>query len=90
MQGHRVVSNVRNHGHCRTGIHRAAPLPTAALHAAWGGYESLALAAQPERLREHRQWTGDAPVVWLHIGLEDPQDLIADLAQALAAGARAL
>ena len=58
--------------------------------ASWGGYESLALAAQPERLREHRQWTGDAPVVRLHIGLEDPQDLIADLAQALAAGARAL
>ncbi|SDJ75981.1 cystathionine beta-lyase [Variovorax sp. OV700] len=53
--------------------------------ASWGGYESLALAAQPERLREHRQWTGDASVVRLHIGLEDPQDLIADLAQALSA-----
>lgn len=53
--------------------------------ASWGGYESLALAAQPERLREHRQWTGDAPVVRLHIGLEDPQDLIADLSQAFAA-----
>ena len=58
--------------------------------ASWGGYESLALAAQPERLREHRQWTGDAPVVRLHIGLEDPQDLIADLAQAFAAAAPAL
>jgi cystathionine beta-lyase len=53
--------------------------------ASWGGYESLALAAQPERLREHRQWTGDASVVRLHIGLEDPQDLIADLARAFAA-----
>jgi cystathionine beta-lyase len=50
--------------------------------ASWGGYESLALVAQPERLREHRQWRGDAPVVRLHIGLEDPQDLIADLSQA--------
>ncbi|MDM0037600.1 cystathionine beta-lyase [Variovorax sp. J22G21] len=53
--------------------------------ASWGGYESLALVAQPERLREHRQWSGDAPVVRLHIGLEDPQDLVADLAQAFAA-----
>uniref|UniRef100_C5CV85 Cystathionine beta-lyase n=1 Tax=Variovorax paradoxus (strain S110) TaxID=543728 RepID=C5CV85_VARPS len=58
--------------------------------ASWGGYESLALAAQPERLREHRQWTGDAPVVRLHIGLEEPQDLIADLAQAFADAAPAL
>jgi cystathionine beta-lyase len=41
-------------------------------------------------LREHRQWTGDAPVVRLHIGLEDPQDLVADLAQAFAAAAPAL
>ncbi|MDM0119037.1 cystathionine beta-lyase [Variovorax arabinosiphilus] len=55
--------------------------------ASWGGYESLALVAQPERLREHRQWTGDAPVVRLHIGLEDPADLIADLSQAFAAAA---
>ena len=58
--------------------------------ASWGGYESLALAASPERLREHRQWTGDAPVVRLHIGLEDPQDLIADLLQAFAAATPAL
>lgn len=50
--------------------------------ASWGGYESLALVAQPERLREHRQWTGDAPVVRLHIGLEDPRDLIDDLSRA--------
>ena len=39
--------------------------------------------AAPERLREHRAWTGgDAPVVRLHVGLEDPDDLIADLGQA--------
>uniref|UniRef100_UPI0015F2BCFD PLP-dependent transferase n=1 Tax=Raoultella terrigena TaxID=577 RepID=UPI0015F2BCFD len=25
--------------------------------ASWGGYESLALVAQPERLREHSAWT---------------------------------
>jgi cystathionine beta-lyase len=58
--------------------------------ASWGGYESLALVAQPERLREHRQWTGDAPVVRLHVGLEDPADLIADLSRAFAAATPAL
>lgn len=52
--------------------------------ASWGGYESLALVAQPERLREHPQWTHDVPVIRLHVGLEDPRDLTADLAQALA------
>jgi cystathionine beta-lyase len=52
--------------------------------ASWGGYESLALVAPPERLRDHRRWTGDAPVVRLHIGLEDPADLIADLTRAFA------
>lgn len=54
-----------------------------ALGASWGGYESLALIAAPERLREHSAWQGDTPVVRLHIGLEDPQDLIDDLSQAL-------
>jgi cystathionine beta-lyase len=53
--------------------------------ASWGGYESLALVAPPERLRDHRRWTSDAPVVRLHIGLEDPADLIADLSRAFAA-----
>lgn len=51
--------------------------------ASWGGYESLALIAAPERLREHSAWHGTDPVVRLHVGLEDPQDLIADLGQAL-------
>jgi len=52
------------------------------LGASWGGYESLALIAAPERLREHRSWQGDTPVVRLHIGLEDARDLLADLDQA--------
>ncbi len=56
--------------------------------ASWGGYESLALVASPERLREHSVWTGTQPVVRLHVGLEDPQDLIADLQQAFARVAR--
>ncbi len=52
--------------------------------ASWGGYESLALIAAPGRLREHSHWRGSGPVLRLHVGLEDPQDLIADLARAFA------
>lgn len=53
--------------------------------ASWGGYESLAITAAPERLREHSHWRSEGtPVVRLHVGLEDPADLTADLAQALA------
>ena len=50
--------------------------------ASWGGYESLALMAAPERLAEHSFWQGTEPVVRLHVGLEDVDDLVADLAQA--------
>ena len=57
--------------------------------ASWGGYESLALVAAPERLQEHSHWTGTGPVVRLHVGLEDPADLIADLDQALEASRQA-
>ena len=53
--------------------------------ASWGGYESLALVAPPERLNASRSWQhsgNNAPVIRLHVGLEDPADLIADLRQA--------
>ncbi|AUT72310.1 cystathionine beta-lyase [Paraburkholderia hospita] len=50
--------------------------------ASWGGYESLALIAPPSRVREHSYWRGSEPVVRLHVGLEDPADLIDDLKQA--------
>jgi cystathionine beta-lyase len=50
----------------------------------WGGYESLALPVDPERLRTVTAWKAEGPLVRLHIGLEDPDDLIEDLAQALA------
>lgn len=53
--------------------------------ASWGGYESLAMLTPPERLRDHRQWAGDEPVVRLHVGLEDARDLIADLSKAFSA-----
>lgn len=49
----------------------------------WGGYESLALPMNPASSRTLRSWEGRGRVVRLHVGLEDPGDLVADLAQAL-------
>jgi cystathionine beta-lyase len=48
----------------------------------WGGYESLAVPGGFTRTATAPAFEG--PLVRLHIGLEDPDDLIADLAQALA------
>ncbi len=48
----------------------------------WGGFESLALPIRPEDYRSLMPGTG-APAIRLAIGLEDADDLIADLAQAL-------
>jgi cysteine-S-conjugate beta-lyase len=50
----------------------------------WGGFESLAMPADPERLRTATQWHAEGPLVRLHIGLEDVDDLIEDLAAGLA------
>jgi cystathionine beta-lyase len=50
----------------------------------WGGFESLALPIAPGAYRSVMPCpTGGAPAIRLSIGLEDPEDLIADLAQAL-------
>jgi cystathionine beta-lyase len=49
----------------------------------WGGFESLAIPAEPTKTVNAPEWGG--PMVRLQIGLDDPQDLIADLQQALAA-----
>ena len=51
--------------------------------ASWGGYESLIQPSYPERSRTATRWQAEGPHVRIHIGLEDPQDLIADLAQGL-------
>jgi cystathionine beta-lyase len=48
----------------------------------WGGYESLVLPVDPKPIRTATRWQAEGPLVRLHIGLEDPDDLIADLAQA--------
>jgi cystathionine beta-lyase len=51
----------------------------------WGGYESLVLPCDPQIKRTVEPWRAQGPLVRFSIGLEDPQDLIADLAQALQA-----
>lgn len=51
----------------------------------WGGFESLAIRCDPQ-LRSRPFCKGlDGPLMRLHIGLEAPADLIADLEQGLAA-----
>jgi cysteine-S-conjugate beta-lyase len=49
--------------------------------ASWGGYECLALTYPPERLKG---WHGGS-LIRLHVGLEDPADVIADLQLGFAA-----
>ncbi|MBA3510582.1 cystathionine beta-lyase [Sphingomonas sp.] len=48
----------------------------------WGGFESLALPVQPKRTAST---SPPGPIVRLHIGLEDPDDLMADLDRGLRA-----
>jgi cystathionine beta-lyase len=48
----------------------------------WGGYESLIVPAKIHRTVA--PFAAEGPVVRIHAGLEDPDDLIADLEQALA------
>ena len=45
----------------------------------WGGYESLILPIQPEKLRETYKWKNNYGTLRIHVGLEDPDDLINDL-----------
>ena len=49
----------------------------------WGGANSLAVPYRIAQMR--REWKEAGQLVRLNIGLEDPQDLIADLSQALRA-----
>jgi cysteine-S-conjugate beta-lyase len=45
----------------------------------WGGYESLAIPRRPEQDRTATVWACDGTVIRLQIGLEDLEDLKADL-----------
>ena len=45
----------------------------------WGGFESLMIPIYPERVQTATTWDAGGPCLRLAIGLEDPDDLIADL-----------
>ena len=49
----------------------------------WGGFESLATLPPVNLSRSATHWPDDEPIVRLNIGLEDPDDLIEDLDQAM-------
>ena len=53
--------------------------------ASWGGFESLAIPFDCSSIRTTTTWAPEGPTVRLHIGLEDPDDLIRDLELGLAA-----
>jgi len=69
-------------------LHPAGPEAVAAMldglelygmGASWGGFESLILPSDPSANRTATVWAPAGPLLRLHIGLEDPEDLIADL-----------
>jgi cystathionine beta-lyase len=50
----------------------------------WGGYESLCIHVHPEKNRSATKWPAEGPVLRIHAGLEDSDDLIADLERGFA------
>jgi len=51
--------------------------------ASWGGFESLAVPFDCTKMRSATKWMPGGSAVRLHIGLEDPDDLTADLERGL-------
>ena len=45
----------------------------------WGGFESLLLPSDPTNIRTATKWDNAGQLVRIHVGLEDTDDLIADL-----------
>jgi cystathionine beta-lyase len=50
----------------------------------WGGFESLILPFDPRAYRTATKWEAEGPALRLHAGLEDVEDLKADLAAGFA------
>jgi cystathionine beta-lyase len=77
------------------------PVPEPAVHAfidaltlfgigaSWGGFESLVIPFDCDDVRSATTWSPGGPAVRFHIGLEDVDDLIADLERGFAALAAA-
>lgn len=51
----------------------------------WGGFESLCIHVHPEKNRSATPWGEEGPVLRLHAGLEDIDDLVGDLERGFAA-----
>ena len=51
----------------------------------WGGFESLVILFDCSEYRTATKWAPGGPTLRFHIGLEDPDDLIADLERGFAA-----
>ena len=45
----------------------------------WGGYESLLIPGYLSKIRSAIPWQDNGNIMRIHVGLEDPNDLIADL-----------
>lgn len=50
----------------------------------WGGYESLIIPTSGQVIRTATRWAPPGPTLRIHAGLEDPEDLMADLDQGFA------
>jgi cystathionine beta-lyase len=55
----------------------------------WGGFESLVILFDCAEYRTATEWSPGGPTLRLHVGLEHPDDLIADLERGFAAMKRA-
>ena len=55
----------------------------------WGGFESLVILFDCSEYRTATKWAPGGPTLRIHVGLEDPDDLIADLERGFAALASA-
>jgi cystathionine beta-lyase len=49
----------------------------------WGGFESLAIFQDIAKLRNYHRFKKDEHIVRIHVGLEDPKDLINDIKSSL-------
>jgi cystathionine beta-lyase len=50
----------------------------------WGGFESLCVPTYPATLRSAKAWDAPGPSLRIHVGLENTDDLIADLERGFA------
>jgi cystathionine beta-lyase len=49
----------------------------------WGGFESLIVPCDPTKIRSATKWNASGPLLRIHVGQEDVQDLIKDLERGL-------